>query len=120
MPFIDCQDDLNDTIELPEKAVFNQVFGQLRLLEGGSIKTLAFESYPLKMNESLDTLFSIKDLLSCRKIDTTIIPEFNWFSIQKDEEVVYSFSIHQMDIEISFKYERLIVKMNKNCAQQGV
>jgi hypothetical protein len=114
MPFIDCQDNITQTIKLPEKEVFNQVFSQLTLSEDGATKTLTFESYPLKMNESLDTLFSIKDLLSCRKIDTSKIPEYNWFSIQQDEEVIYSFTINEMGIEISFMYKGIIVKMNKN------
>lgn len=115
--FDKCNANCNSTIKLPEKKVFNQIFDSMQIDGDTKHYSLTVESYPLEMNESLDSLFAIKDLLSCRWIDTKIIPEYNLFSIQRDQELSYSFkTVTGMEFIITFRYDKLKVEMKKSSA----
>jgi len=117
LPFTNCENNIIKDIDLPEKHGFNQIFKTLKYRIETSREVLILESYPLTMMESLDSLFAIKDLLSCSKIDTSIIPEYNWFSIQRNEEVKFTFELFaNYSLLISFRYDRLLLSINKNCA----
>lgn len=116
LPFINCEKNIDRVVKLPSKVLFNQIFDNIIFKQFENLWQVTFESYTLNMMESLDSLFCIKDLFSCRGIDTKSIPEYNCFSIQENEEVKFSFkTVNGHKIIISFKYNRLIVDIIKNC-----
>ena len=116
LPFTNCDNVSNSSIQLPDKKTFNDVFKSIEINRQDKRQEIIFESYKLTMMESLDTLFAIKDLLFSKGIDTTAIPEYHWFSIGQDEEVHYNFiTINGQRTEVSFKYDNVKFKIEKNC-----
>jgi hypothetical protein len=117
LPFILCNKGSNKNVELPPKKVFNEIFRTVTISQIDNSIQISFESGKLEKKDSLDSLFAIKDLLFAKGIDTSSIPEYSLFSIQQDEEVLYSFnSTNGHLINIAFKYDHLKVDIKKNCA----
>ena len=116
LPYIDCKEISDLTSKLPEKKVFNEIFKTIYIKTIDLQKQIIFDSHNLTMMESLDTLFAIKDLLYSKGIDTTKIPEQNWFTIGQNDEVKYEFtSINGQKIIVTFTYDHVIFTMIKNC-----
>jgi hypothetical protein len=59
-PFINCEANLNATIELPPKTAFFHAFKTVTLFSVSNSMTFKFQSFPLKMMESLDALYSVR------------------------------------------------------------
>jgi hypothetical protein len=107
----------NETIKLPVKRAFNEIFQNLTISIKENERSLVFDSCHLTMKESLDALFTVKDLLSSYRIDVSQIPEYNWFSIPENDTITFKFlTLHDFRIKISFKYDQVVVEINKNCA----
>jgi hypothetical protein len=106
LTFINNSKESNLLIQLPAKKHFNDIFESINIYQFDKSKEIVFESYKLTMMDSLDTLFSIKDLLFSKGIDTSIIPEYHIFGIEQYEEVHYNFSnFKKQRIEITFRYD---------------
>lgn len=119
LPFINCSDKSNSKIDLSksrQQKPFNEIFSTVSMDRISDSFHMVFESEELNMQSSLDSLFAVKDLLFARGIDTSNIPEQNWFSIGRNEEVKYPFiSRDGLAVRLTFKYSYLKVEIWKKC-----
>ena len=120
LPFENCQEN-EALIELPPKIAFNEVFKSIHIKKIDSQHQIIFESQKLDMRDSINTLFTIKDLLFSRGFNVTQIPELGNFSIQQNEQVEYSFeSENGQKIILTFKYELVKFAIIKNAANKSI
>jgi hypothetical protein len=115
-PFVLCKKLTNEVIELNSKTTFNDLFRTISFSYSNGVSQMTLETDNIKMGDSLDALFAIKDLLFARQIDTSSIPEYSVFAIGQDEQIEFRFETpNRQFINIIFKYDKLKLDIKKNC-----